>query len=97
MKKFWKIILIIIGVIVLLVAITLLLAGPIAKHYIQKHDTELVGREITIDKLRVNPFAGKIKLTGFTLYEDDGQHAFVQIGEFKTNVKFTYVYTYFYQ
>ena len=65
----------------------LLLAGPIAKFYIQKHDTELVGREITIDKLRVNPFAGKVKLEGFTLYEDDGQHAFVQIGEFKTNIK----------
>lgn len=87
MKKFWKILLIIIGVIILLVALTLLMAGPIAKYYIQKHDTELVGREITIDKLRVNPFAGKIKLNGFTLYEDDGQHAFVQIGEFKTNVK----------
>ena len=86
-KKVWKIIGIVLGTLVVLVALALLLVSPIAKAYIQKHDKELVGREITIDKLRVNALAGKVKIKGLTLYEDDGQHAFVQLGEFETKVK----------
>lgn len=86
-KKVWKIIGIVLGVLVLLVGLSLLLVSPIAKAYIQKHDTELVGREITIDKLRINVLAGKVKIQGLTLYEDDAQHAFVQLGDFETSVK----------
>jgi hypothetical protein len=86
-KKVLKIIGIILGVLVLLIGLSLLLISPIAKAYIQKHDTELVGREITIDKLRVNVLAGKVKIQGLTLYEDDAQHAFVQLGDFETSVK----------
>ena len=86
-KKVLKIIGIVLGVLILLVVLALLLISPIAKAYIQKHDTELVGREITIDKLRVNVFAGKVKIQGLTLYEDDAQHAFVQLGDFETNIK----------
>lgn len=86
-KKVFKIIGIVLGVLILLVVLALLLISPIAKAYIQKHDTELVGREITIDKLRVNVFAGKVKIQGLTLYEDDAQHAFVQLGDFETSVK----------
>ena len=86
-KKVLKIIGIILGVLVLLIGLSLLLISPIAKAYIQKHDKELVGREITIDKLRVNVLAGKVKIQGLTLYEDDAQHAFVQLGDFETSVK----------
>ena len=86
-KKVWKIILIVLGVLVLLVGLALLFVSPIAKAYIQKHDTELVGREITIDKLRINVLGGKVKIQGLTLYEDDGQHAFVQLGDFETSIK----------
>lgn len=87
MKKFGKILLIVIGVLIVIVALALLLISPIAKSYIQKHDKELVGREITIDKLHINVLGGKVGIKGLTLYEDDGKQAFVQIGEFKTNVK----------
>lgn len=86
-KKILKILGIVLGVLVLLIGLALLLISPIAKAYIQKHDKELVGREITIDKLRVNVLAGKVKLQGLTLYEDDAQHAFVQLGNFETSVK----------
>ena len=86
-KKVWKIIGITLGVLILLIALALLFVSPIAKAYIEKHDKELVGREITIDKLRINVFAGKVKIQGLTLYEDDAQHAFVQLGDFETSVK----------
>lgn len=86
-KKILKIIGIVLGVLILLVALALLLVSPIAKAYVEKHDKELVGREITIDKLRVNVLAGKVKIQGLTLYEDDAQHAFVQLGNFETSLK----------
>ena len=86
-KKILKIVGIVLGVLVLIVGLALLLISPIAKAYIEKHDTELVGREITIDKLRVNVLAGKVKIQGLTLYEDDAQQAFVQLGDFETNIK----------
>ena len=87
MKKVLKIIGIILGVLIFIIALALLLVSPIAKAYIQKHDKELVGREITIDHLRINVLAGKVGIKGLTLYEDDAQHAFVQLGHFETNVK----------
>lgn len=87
MKKVLKIIGIVLGVLILIIALALLLISPIAKAYIQKHDKELVGREITIDHLRINVLAGKVGIKGLTLYEDDAQHAFVQLGNFETNVK----------
>lgn len=86
-KKTLKIIGIVLGVLILLIALALLLVSPIAKAYVEKHDKELVGREITIDKLRVNVLAGKVKIQGLTLYEDDGQRAFVQLGDFETSLK----------
>ncbi len=86
-KKILKIIGIVLGVLILLIALALLLVSPIAKAYVEKHDKELVGREITIDKLRVNVLAGKVKIQGLTLYEDDGQRAFVQLGDFETSLK----------
>lgn len=86
-KKTLKIIGIVLGVLILLIALALLLVSPIAKAYVEKHDKELVGREITIDKLRVNVLAGKVKIQGLTLYEDDGQRTFVQLGDFETSLK----------
>lgn len=86
-KKVFKIIGIVLGALILIVGLAILLISPIAKAYIEKHDTELVGREITIEKLRVNVLAGKVKIKGLTLYEDDAQHAFVQLGDFETSVK----------
>ena len=86
-KKILKIVGIVLGVLILIIGLAILLISPIAKAYIEKHDTELLGREITIEKLRVNVLAGKVKIKGLTLYEDDAQHAFVQLGDFETSVK----------
>ena len=44
MKKAVKIPLIVLGSIIGLLLVVLLLASPIAKSYIEKHDSELIGR-----------------------------------------------------
>ena len=87
MKKGVKIALIVVGSIVGLLLVALLLVSPVAKHYIEKHDKELIGREVSIGKLRVNPLYGAVQIRDFTLYEDDGATPFVSFGCFKTSVK----------
>ena len=56
MKKWLKILIIILSSIVALLAIVLLLVSPIAKSYVNNHGKELIGREIHVDKLKVNAF-----------------------------------------
>ena len=87
MKKAFKIPLIVIGAIFVLLLLVNFLAGPIAKHYVQKHDKELIGRELSIGKLNTNLFTGKLKIKDLTLYEDDGITPFVSFERFETKIK----------
>lgn len=87
MKKPLKITVIVLGSLLALIFVALLLVSPIAKSYIQKHDKELIGRELTIDQLRVNLLAGKVKIKDLVLYEDDGTTPFFSMDHFETKVK----------
>ena len=87
MKKAFKIPLIVIGAIFVLLLLVNFLVGPIAKHYVQKHDKELIGRELSIGKLNTNLFTGKLKIKDLTLYEDDGITPFVSFEHFETKIK----------
>lgn len=62
-------------------------AGPITKWYLEKHDKELIGRELTIGKLWVNVLSGTVKIEDVTLYEDDAKTAFVSFDHFDTRIK----------
>ena len=87
MKKAVKITLIVIGSIIGLLLVMLLLLSPIAKNYIEKHDQELIGRELSIGKLQVNPFTGVLKINDLTLYEEDGTTPFIHFDGFTTKIK----------
>ena len=87
MKKAVKIPLIIIGSIIGLLLVVLLLLSPVAKGYIQKHDKELFGRELSMGKLWVNALSGTVKIGDLTLYEDDGQTPFMSFDRFETRIK----------
>ena len=71
----------------MLLLLVLVFAGPIAKWYVEKHDKELIGRELTIGKLWVNVFSGTAKIDDLTLYEDDDATPFVSFDHFDTNIK----------
>ncbi|MBQ2393894.1 MAG: hypothetical protein II303_06950, partial [Alistipes sp.] len=62
-------------------------AGPLAKHYLEKHSKELIGRRITLDKIRLNPLNGKVGLDNFVLYEADDQHHFASLDRFRADIK----------
>ena len=87
MKKAVKIPLIVLGSILGLLLAALLLVSPIAKSYIQKHDKELIGRELTVKKLWVNALTGTVKIGELTLYEDDGTTPFVSFDRFETRIR----------
>ena len=87
MKKAVKIPLIVLGSIIGLLLVVLLLLSPIAKNYVEKHDQELIGRELSMGKLWVNPFSGSVKIKDLTLYEEDGTTPFVHFDRFTTTIK----------
>jgi hypothetical protein len=87
MKKAVKIPLIVLGSIIGLLLVVLLLLSPIAKNYVEKHDQELMGRELSMGKLWVNPFSGTVKIKDLTLYEEDGTTPFVHFDRFTTTIK----------
>ena len=87
MKKADKITIIVLGCIFGLLLAAVLLVSPIAKWYIEKHDKELIGRELTIGHLWVNVVFGTATIDDLTLYEDNGTTPFVSFDHFDTRIK----------
>lgn len=87
MKKSVKIPLIVFGVVVGLLLLVSVLAGPIAKNFVENHDKELLGRELSIKKASVNLLLGKLKINDLTLFEDDGTTPFVQFDHFESKIR----------
>lgn len=76
MKKWVKILLWIVGVLLGLVFLATLLVSPIAKNYVNKHGEELVGRKVQVEGLRINVYTGHLAVHGLNLYEDNGTDVF---------------------
>ena len=87
MKKPFKTLLIVFGVVVGLLLVVDFLAGPIVKSYVEKHDKELIGRDVKVKKLNVNLFTGKLKIKDLTLFEDDSTTPFVSFERFETKIR----------
>lgn len=87
MKKSLKILLVAVGSIVVLLVLASLVAPPIAKNYVTKHDKELLGREVSIEKIGVNLFSGKLKINKLTLFEEDGTTPFVRLDHLDMKIR----------
>ena len=77
MKKWVKILLWIVGGVVALLLLLSLLAGPLAKGYVNGNGEKLVGRQVHVDHIGLNLFTGRLNVRGLNLYEDDGESSFV--------------------
>lgn len=86
-NKALKITLIVLGVIVALLLIVSLLVSPIAKSYIENHSVELIGRQIKMDKLRVNIFNASVKIEGCHITEQDLKTDFVTFDTLKVAIR----------
>lgn len=76
MKKGLRITLVVVCVIVALLLLVSLLAGPIAKSYINNNAEELLGRKAHIDHVGLNLFTGHVAVRGLTVFEENGTDAF---------------------
>lgn len=76
MKKWVKILLWVVGVIVALLLLVSLLGGPIAKGYVNHHGEQLTGRKVHVDHVGLNLFTGHVNIRGLNMYEDDGEAVF---------------------
>lgn len=74
---------------ILLFIIILLFAAPrIARWYIVKNGHEIIGRNIYIDKIRLNYFTGKLRIKDLRLYEADDKTIFVSLRQLKVNIDY---------
>ena len=81
-KKRRVLLLTLLSIVGLLFLVLLFGISPFAKYYVEKHAKELVGRRITVDKVRFNLLSGKLSIDDFKLYEADDQSSFVALDRF---------------
>ena len=86
MKKGLKILLITVGVIVGLILLINILAGPIVKAYVEKHSVELCHRQVTMKHVRINLFTGKVAIIGLKAQEENGKDKFFSFNKLKVRV-----------
>lgn len=70
-----------ITLVVLAVAAAIIWLGPIAEWYLEKHDTELIGRRVEMDELRLKLFKGELSAKNVILYEHDNETHFARLGD----------------
>ena len=76
MKKGLKVLLWVVGILLAVIIIVSLLAGPIAKGYINGHGEELTGRKVHAEHVGLNLLTGTVNVRGLDVYEDDGEEVF---------------------
>jgi hypothetical protein len=84
MKK--SILWLIAGIFSLIILILILLPG-ISRNYIVKHSKEFIGRQVSIDKIRINYFTSTLKINGFKLFEPDEKEVFVSFDTLSVNLQ----------
>ena len=87
MKKGVKILLWIVGVLVALVLLVSLLAGPIAKGYVNRHGEDLTGRKVHVGHVGLNLFTGHVNIRALDVYEDDATTVFAGFDTLDVNVR----------
>jgi hypothetical protein len=72
---------------VLFTAVGFLVVPPLAKHYLVKSLSELLGRQVAIEDIDLNPFSMLAVVKGFRVMEPGASEEFVSFGELKLNLQ----------
>jgi hypothetical protein len=86
MQKAKKITFISLGTLIVLGLALILLASPLAKYLIEKHDEKYTGRKITLDWAYVNPFTGYIHLNNIKIHESNRDSVFLSANSISADV-----------
>ena len=82
-RKYWKIGLVAVAAIIFM---ALLLAPGVVKQIAVKKSKELIGRQISLEKLKINYFTSTIRLIDFKLFEADDKELFVSFDTLLVNL-----------
>lgn len=66
-----------VGAILLVFILLLIVTSPLVKYYLEKHDTDLFGREATIGWVYANPLTGYVHLHDVKIFEQQGDSVFI--------------------
>jgi uncharacterized protein involved in outer membrane biogenesis len=75
------------GILALLILTGFFIVPPVAKSLIVKQAGKALGREVSIDRLAVNPFALSATVSGVRLYEAGSKEVFASLDELYVNVE----------
>ncbi len=82
-KKFLTWAFIVLGV---LIIIFLAILPGLLRNYIEKHDQEIIGREIEIESIKANYFTMTFTILGFSLAEKEGEDKFIAFEKLRVNI-----------
>ena len=77
--------------IVLLLVVIIILLGTIAKWTIERYDGTWLGREVRVDRIRINAFTGEINIYNLNLMEANKIDTFVHINHAYADVEITHL------
>ena len=80
------------GALALFALLGFLVVPPIARHVAQEQLSQLLGRKVTIARVRVNPFALSLTIGGFQIFEADQTTPFVGFGRLYVNAQLSSIY-----
>ena len=87
MKKWIKITLIVMAVIAVIVLAVAVSIAPLAKNYIEKHDRELLGRSIRMERLKFNIFTGRLRIGDLRIGGADDSTTFFRLDSFDMRMR----------
>lgn len=86
MKKGLRFFLLITGILMVLLVFAVLFISPITRYLVEKHSEEYTGRKITMDRLSINIFNGKLKANGLKIKEAGSKSNFFACDELELNL-----------
>ncbi len=75
-----------IGIVLAVLIVVSVAAGPVARAYLVKHSEEICHRKVDIEHIRINVFNGGVSILGFTMKEENPQKDFVSFSKLKVRL-----------
>lgn len=75
------------SVFVFFIALFILLSPGLIKNYVNNHGKELVGRQLQIDKIKINYFTSTIQVIGANMFEQNGTSVFIGFDSMLVNLQ----------
>ncbi|MFC2101475.1 DUF748 domain-containing protein [Bacteroidota bacterium] len=86
MKRAYKVLLWVVGVVIGVALLILLLVSPVAKYVVESKSEVWIGRTIEIEKLRINLLTGRVNIRDLTLFEADRDSVFFHVDQLLVDI-----------